>query len=386
MVSENMIIKHLISCQYFNEYSLNKNVEDEILTLIKKIRDAFKTIDLNNQMKITKIDSNFSFKREETKYFDERIQTDIIENYIDGLKIEYSNDRFNITLNFYKMRNNMINDKKILKYARQMLAWLLVIKTYEVDDCVKNLLVDIFLTNQKKELPKEKEQSIGAINVNTAYTYRCMRGSTSIKLYREEDLMKVFFHETFHTFNMDFMNNGKESIQKIFNIDSSISIFESYCETWARIFHSLFLSVTHTNSDELAVNYFNALMCIESLHSLLQSRKIFNHMGLTIEDAINNTDRLRDKFKEESHVFSYYFVTALLMLNINSFFNFCINNNVNILKFNPANFDNYAILIKDCKDSIFTQKCIQHYNQNEPETLKKIILDPNLKMVLFKML
>ena len=39
MVSENMIIKHLISCQYFNEYSLNKNVEDEILTLIKKIRD-----------------------------------------------------------------------------------------------------------------------------------------------------------------------------------------------------------------------------------------------------------------------------------------------------------------------------------------------------------
>ena len=146
-----------------------------------------------------------------------------------------------------------------------------------------------------------------------------MRGSTSIKLYREEDLMKVFFHETFHTFNMDFMNNGKERIQKIFNIDSSISIFESYCETWARIFHSLFLSVTHTKSDELAVNYFIALMCIESLHSLLQSRKIFNHMGLTIEDAINNTDMLRNNFKEESHVFSYYFVTALLMLNINSF-------------------------------------------------------------------
>ena len=90
------------------------------------------------------------------------------------------------------MRNNMLSDKKILKYARQMLAWLLVIKTYEVDNCVKNLLVDIFLTNQKKELPKEKEQIIGAINVNTAYTYRCMRGSTSIKLYREEDLMKVF--------------------------------------------------------------------------------------------------------------------------------------------------------------------------------------------------
>ena len=105
MVSENMIIKYLISCQYFNEYSLNKNAEDVIFTLIKKIRAAFETIDLNNQMKITKIDSNFSFKREETKYFDERIQTDIIENYTDGLKIDYSNDMFNITLNFYKKLN-----------------------------------------------------------------------------------------------------------------------------------------------------------------------------------------------------------------------------------------------------------------------------------------
>ena len=36
MVSENMIVKYLIKCQYFNEYSLNKNVEDEILCLIKK--------------------------------------------------------------------------------------------------------------------------------------------------------------------------------------------------------------------------------------------------------------------------------------------------------------------------------------------------------------
>ena len=82
-------------------------------------------------------------------------------------------------------------------------------------------------------------------------------------------------------------------------------------------------------------------------------------MDLTIEDAINNTEKLHNKFKEKSHVFSYYFVTAILMLNINSFINFCINNNVNILKFNPANFDNYVILIKDCKNSIDYTKMSQ---------------------------
>ena len=38
--------------------------------------------------------------------------------------------------------------------------------------------------------------------------------------------MKVFFHETFHTFNMDFLNSGKKQVQNIFNIDSSISILK----------------------------------------------------------------------------------------------------------------------------------------------------------------
>ena len=73
------------------------------------------------------------------------------------------------------MRNNKISDSKILNYAQQMLVWLLVVKQYETDDCVKNLLIDVFLTNKKKVLPNLKNEIIGPVNVNTAYTYRCMR-------------------------------------------------------------------------------------------------------------------------------------------------------------------------------------------------------------------
>ena len=72
-----------------------------------------------------------------------------MENYQDGLKIEYSNERFNVILNFYRMKNNKVTREKILKYVHQMLAWLTIIKEYEIDDCVKNLDVDIFLTKQK---------------------------------------------------------------------------------------------------------------------------------------------------------------------------------------------------------------------------------------------
>ena len=387
MVDENMIINYLIQCQYFNEYRLNSNVEMVMNKLINNIKQAFKTIHNLRNLKISKFGSEYIFEREDPTYFDESIQTDIIENYTDGLKIEFSNNKFNIVLNFYKMRNNKISDNKILNYAQQMLVWLLVVKQYETEDCVKNLLIDVFLTNKKKLLPKVKNEIVGPVNVNTAYTYRCMRGSTSIKLFREEDLMKVFFHETFHTFNMDFLNTGKREVQEIFNIDSSVSIFESYCETWARIFHSLFLAVIQNRmeNNNKILKYFKVLMCIESLHSLLQSNKVFKHMDLTMEDVINNTEKLHKKFKEESHVFSYYFVTAILMLNINSFINFCINNNVNILKFNPANLNNYIILIKDSKNSIITQKCLDYYRDENQEEMNEIMKDKNLKMILFTM-
>ena len=101
-------------------------------------------------MQFTLIKDNFKFKREDTTYFSEEIQTEIIKNYSEGVKITYSAGNFDITLNFYKMRNNKIGEKKILNYARYMLAWLLVVKGYESDDCVKNLLVDVFLTKHKK--------------------------------------------------------------------------------------------------------------------------------------------------------------------------------------------------------------------------------------------
>ena len=106
-------------------------------------------------------------------------------------------------------------------------------------------------------------------------------------------------------------------------------------------------------------------------------------MDLTFDDVINNTKRLNERFKEDSHVFSYYFVTAILMLNINDFIKFCIDNNMNALKFNPKNLDNYVILIDSVKNSICTNKCIKYYNENNHN--KMIIEDPNLKMVLFKL-
>jgi hypothetical protein len=104
-------------------------------------------------------------------------------------------------------------------------------------------------------------------------------------------------------------------------------------------------------------------------------------MDLRLEDALENTRSLNIKFREESHVFSYYFVTSLLMININDFINYCVNNNVNILKFNPSNFDNYVILIKNSKNSLLTKKCVEYFNSNEIN-----ISDKNIKMVLFNMI
>ena len=157
----NETIDFLLQNNFFTEFKLNKNVENELLILQKKIKHALgqaRLIDL----KLEKFGSEFSFNKEKSKYFDESIQDDIINNYMDGIKLTFSNGQINVEIKFYRMKNNAVTDESILVYARLMLSWILVIKEYESDNCVKNLTVDVYLTKNKKRLPDIVNRVIGA--------------------------------------------------------------------------------------------------------------------------------------------------------------------------------------------------------------------------------
>ena len=100
-------------------------------------------------------------------------------------------------------------------------------------------------------------------------------------------------------------------------------------------------------------------------------------MGITFEEMIRNDEIVKMKFKEDSNVFSYYFVTSLLILNLDLFMKFC-NENQNTLHFNSKNLQQYVKLIKNIKDSTVNGK-----HKNVIELIKDNKRTKSTKMAVF---
>jgi hypothetical protein len=149
------------------------------------------------------------------------------------------------------------------------------------------------LTHEKKQLPKEANISLGRTHANTAFTTSCT-SNTEIHLYREEEWFKVFIHETFHSYGLDFSTMDNTDVNAkmcdIFGITGDVRLYESYAEIWAEIMHICFLvhfqmikTPIMENINKYAKN-IEKMMEYEIIFSLLQCVKVLHHNGVTYDD------------------------------------------------------------------------------------------------------
>ena len=62
-------------------------------------------------------------------------------------------------------------------------------------------------------------------------------------------------------------------------------------------------------------------------------------MGLTYHDLINVNINTNEKYREETHVFAYYILTAIFFNNYPAFLQFCkVNNTTNLYQFPEKGF------------------------------------------------
>ena len=209
--------------------------------------------------------------------------------------------------------------------------------------CVHSLVIYFYFTNLIKELPSQKSIVLDKCHVNTAFTYTCP-GNAEIVLYRKEEWMKVFIHETFHTFGLDFSNMSQESIPSFihshFNIHITPCLYESYTEFWGEIIHIMFLSYSfHSENKTLFIKTFYNMLNIEINHTLIQ-------------------------------------------VNFNDFIEWCIDNNSNnIICFTKNNItlQNYLLFIKKYyKKKLFLEKVHKYYDTIQ--NIKDPFLQRNLRM------
>ena len=148
--------------------------------------------------------------------------------------------------------------------ARRIIVWLDVALQFAGKECADTLGCYLFFTNDLKKLPKKsssneriqlnngggvgKGNAITPRHANTAFTYSCIP-TAKIVLFRMEEWFKVFIHESFHCFGLDFseMNiaESNKHMSKLFpkcHSNMDFRVYETYCETWAETINIIFLA------------------------------------------------------------------------------------------------------------------------------------------------
>ncbi len=239
-----------------------------------------------------------------------------------------------------------------------ILLWLHVCGAYAKDTCAKSLTVRMFLTDFPKLLPAENRVTLGPVNVNTGYSYFCAPKG-EIVLYRREEWKKVFIHETFHAYGLDFSCDSNKLIsrvKKLFPVRSEHKVSEAYTETWARICNSAMCAYLCTSGRPTRATYMQNVLFnigIERMYAAVQCRKVLAHMGLVYDSLVGDSDTnavLRaNLYKEDSNVLAYYVITAALLSDYPRFISWCRTNNTTLLRFRAtdANWSSFAQMVEE---------------------------------------
>lgn len=221
-------------------------------------------------------------------------------------------------------------------YIFLIISWLyILLKNFDIKkDCSSDeMKLFIYFLPNKKNLPENKEEIIDKIHVNTGFTYSCLPKS-NIVLFRKEEWFKVFIHETFHNFGLDFSEDDitPNEILKLFNIHSKVKLYETYTDTWAIIINALFCSYYMLDENQRTLENFlvniTFYIKIEQIFIFFQIIKILYFMNLKYEDIINfRSNKSLLQYKEKTNVLAYYILKSSSLFFIDDFLSWCLKNN-----------------------------------------------------------
>ncbi len=338
---------------HINKVNQTKRTDDIITELYNDIYTAYKYLNnlkqkgkyytistkkISNAHQISK-PQNFNYNS-----FPEVIRKHINESTISEINYNFSLYGRNIKLYFIVEEDNIeLKIDVFNKYVDNIIMWLYILNQYASKQCANTLAVYFYFTSLEKKLPTSNIYILDEEHVNTAFTTTCPRDS-EIVVFRHEEWFKVFIHETFHNFGLDFsdMNNeeSKKCILNIFKVNSNVNLYESYTEFWAEIMNALFcsfLALSDKNNIDEFLSNSEFFINFERTYSFFQLVKTLNFMGLTYKDMYSKSEQSRmlreNLYKEKTNVLAYYVIKTILINNYQGFLSWCKNNNFSLLQF-----------------------------------------------------
>ena len=164
------------------------------------------------------------------------------------------------------------------------------------------------------------------ININSGVTY--INNNDYSKdfsiIFRKNESMQTVIHELIHNIGVDFNKQiPYHNILNKINIHpkTKLVLNEAYTEAVTNIIN---VSINSVNLKQFITNInYEINFCVFQIAKILL---FFNFKD--IQDFIKPYDNL-NRFKQKTHVFSYYFVKTALLYNINDFYYF-LDKNTNI--------------------------------------------------------
>ena len=314
---------------------------NNFLYKIKKEREFSYGIHIKKITNVTQITKPKFFNSDS---FPERVRRHIDDKSL--LEYSYTFSLFNRDIKIIFVLEEEGNIKEYNKYVDAIIMWLYILNIYASARCSKKITIYLYFTKLEKKLPSSNIDILDEHNVNTAFTRTCPIDS-EIVVFRKEEWFKVFIHETFHNFGLDFsdMNNYicHNYILSLFHVKSDVNLYEAYTEIWAEIINSLFCSFYNlknkNNVNEFMENteYF---INFERKYSFFQLVKTLSFMGLTYKDLYLKSQKssiMRDNlYKEDSNVLAYYIIKTILINNYQDFIFWCKKHNNSLLQFRKS--------------------------------------------------
>ena len=188
--------------------------------------------------------------------------------------------------------------------------------------------ITFYLTPFEKNKPSE---SIDPEHVNSGYT---IPNTGEIVIFRKEEWFKVFIHECFHLFCLDF-NEVNIDFKKIFSvlffIESDFLFFESLIEFWARTINIAIVSFFTIKN--ISYQEFELLMeinvSIEKLYSIIQMNHVLTCVNTSYDEIITKTS----DYTETTNAFCYYVLPAILFSHYEQTMAWFVEHNETLLQF-----------------------------------------------------
>jgi hypothetical protein len=334
--------KHLNYVKQSNKTnSILKDLYNEIIEannyIKKQIKYKYTIKKILTAIQITK-PQNFN-----AKSFPEIVRNHIDETMMSEICYSFSLYDRNVKVYFIVENDDIeLHIEQYNKYIEPIATWLYILNMYASKECARNLTIYFYFTSLEKNLPQSNIHILDEIHINTAFTTTCPSDS-EIVVFRKEEWFKVFIHETFHNFGLDFsmMNNDiiNQYIMSIYKVNSEVNAYEAYTEFWAEIMNAIFCSYYATTNHDINefLSNFEFYINFERTYSLFQLVKTLDFMGLQYKDLYSNTKQstiLRENlYKENTHVLSYYIIKTVLINNYQGFLSWCKLNNLSLLDF-----------------------------------------------------